>query len=72
MGHCVDGSGCCALGALFVESHAMGLLTFGLNVTLDECIDHTQGILRGFATKAIRTATKTKSRMGALSAEGRN
>lgn len=34
----------CALGALFVESHAMGLLTFGLNVTLDGCIDHTQGI----------------------------
>ena len=27
--------------ALFVESHAMGLLTFGLNVTLDGCIDHT-------------------------------
>src|SRR5262245_30795591 len=45
MGHCVDGSGCCALGALFVESHAMGLLTFGLNVTLDGCIDHTQGIV---------------------------
>ena len=36
--------GCCALGAVFVESHAMGLLTFGLNVTLDGCIDHTQGI----------------------------
>src|SRR4051812_37879764 len=45
MGHCIDGSGCCALGALFVESHAMGLLTFGLNVTLDGCIDHTQGIV---------------------------
>src|SRR5215510_15605192 len=45
MGHCDDGSGCCALGALFVESHAMGLLTFGLNVTLDGCIDHTQGIV---------------------------
>src|SRR5215470_13179541 len=45
MGHCVVGSGCCALGALFVESHAMGLLTFGLNVTLDGCIDHTQGIV---------------------------
>src|SRR5262249_2214865 len=45
IGHCVDGSGCCALGALFVESHAMGLLTFGLNVTLDGCIDHTQGIV---------------------------
>src|SRR5262245_27621402 len=41
---CVDGSGYCALGALVVESHAMGLLTFGLNVTLDGCIDHTQGI----------------------------
>jgi dihydrofolate reductase len=27
-----------------VESRAMGLLTFGLNVTLDGCIDHTQGI----------------------------
>jgi len=39
------GSGRCALGALFVESHAMGLLTFGLNVTLDGCIDHTQGIV---------------------------
>jgi hypothetical protein len=23
----------------------MGLLTFGLNVTLDGCIDHTQGIV---------------------------
>src|SRR5215467_9234853 len=45
MGHCVDGSGCCAMGALFVESHAMGLLTFGLNVALDGCIDHTQGIV---------------------------
>ena len=45
MRHCVDGSGCCALGALFVESHTMGLLTFGLNVTLDGCIDHTQGIV---------------------------
>ena len=45
MGHCVDGAGCCALGALFVESHAMGLLTFGLNVTLDGCIDHTQAIV---------------------------
>ena len=33
------------LGALLVESHAMGLLTFGLNVTLDGCIDHTQGIV---------------------------
>ena len=33
-----------ALSALFVESHAMGLLTFGLNVTLDGCIDHTQAI----------------------------
>jgi len=44
MGHRVDGSGCCVLGALFVESHAMGLLIFGLNVTLDGCIDHTQGI----------------------------
>ena len=44
-GIAVDGSGCCALGALFVESHAMGLLTFGLNVTLDGCIDHTQGIV---------------------------
>ena len=43
-GICVDGSGCCALGALLVECHAMGLLTFGLNVTLDGCIDHTQGI----------------------------
>ena len=32
------------LGAPFVGSHAMGLLTFGLNVTLDGCIDHTQGI----------------------------
>jgi dihydrofolate reductase len=32
------------MGGLFVESHAMGLLTFGLNVTLDGCIDHTQGI----------------------------
>lgn len=32
------------MGALFVESHGMGLLTFGLNVTLDGCIDHTQGI----------------------------
>src|SRR6476620_5592905 len=30
--------------ALSVESRAMGLLTFGLNVTLDGCIDHTQGI----------------------------
>src|SRR5271170_1048620 len=29
----LDGAGCCALGALFVESHPMGLLTFGLNVT---------------------------------------
>src|SRR5678815_1716846 len=38
-------SGCCALGALFVESRAMGLLTFGLNVTLDGCIDHTQAIV---------------------------
>jgi hypothetical protein len=45
MGQCVDGSGCCALGALFVDSDAMGLLTFGLNVTLDGCIDHTQGIV---------------------------
>jgi dihydrofolate reductase len=36
--------GHCALGALLVESPAMGLLTFGLNVTLDGCIDHTQGI----------------------------
>ena len=44
-GICLDGSGCCALGVLFVESHAMGLLTFGLNVTLDGCIDHTQGIV---------------------------
>ena len=33
------------LGALFVDSHAVGLLTFGLNVTLDGCIDHTQGIV---------------------------
>src|SRR5215472_6398080 len=39
-----DGSGCCALGALLVESLGMGLLTFGLNVTLDGCIDHTQAI----------------------------
>ena len=38
------GMGHCALGALFVKSDAMGLLTFGLNVTLDGCIDHTQGI----------------------------
>lgn len=30
--------------AFFVECRAMGLLTFGLNVTLDGCIDHTQGI----------------------------
>lgn len=37
--------GHCALGALFAECHAMGLLTFGLNVTLDGCIDHTQGIV---------------------------
>ena len=44
MGQSFDGSGCCALGALFVESLAMGLLTFGLNVTLDGCIDHTQAI----------------------------
>jgi hypothetical protein len=29
----------------YLESHAMGLLTFGLNVTLDGCIDHTQGIV---------------------------
>ena len=36
---------CCALGRLSVDSHAMGLLTFGLNVTLDGCIDHTQGIV---------------------------
>jgi dihydrofolate reductase len=35
----------CALGALLVESRDMGLLTFGLNVTLDGCIDHTQGIV---------------------------
>lgn len=34
----------CVLGAPFVDSRAMGLLTFGLNVTLDGCIDHTQGI----------------------------
>src|SRR3954451_15797253 len=40
-----DPHSCCALGAIFVESHAMGLLTFGLNVTLDGCIDHTQGIV---------------------------
>jgi hypothetical protein len=33
-----------SMEALFVESHAMDLLTFGLNVTLDGCIDHTQGI----------------------------
>jgi len=31
--------------AHFVESGAVGLLTFGLNVTLDGCIDHTQGIV---------------------------
>ena len=37
--------GLAARWALFVESHAMGLLTFGLNVTLDGCIDHTQGIV---------------------------
>src|SRR5688572_28036110 len=40
----VDGSGCCAPGAVFVESHAMGLITFGLNVTLDGCIDHSKGL----------------------------
>ena len=34
-----------SLGAPLVESYAMGLLTFGLNVTLDGCIDHTQGIV---------------------------
>jgi len=34
----------CAQCMLFVDSQAMGLLTFGLNVTLDGCIDHTQGI----------------------------
>jgi hypothetical protein len=34
-----------ALGAPFVESHAMVLLTFGLNVTLHGCIDHSQGIV---------------------------
>jgi len=45
IGHGVDGSGCCKLGALFVESHTVGLLTFGLNVTLDGCIDHSQGIM---------------------------
>ncbi|HKD40058.1 MAG TPA: hypothetical protein VKB87_07180, partial [Myxococcaceae bacterium] len=39
------GWGIASMGALFVESHAMGLLTFGLNVTLDGCIDHTQGIV---------------------------
>ena len=27
-----------------LQCSAMGLLTFGLNVTLDGCIDHTQGI----------------------------
>jgi dihydrofolate reductase len=41
----IDGWGCCAPGEFFVESHAMGLLTFGLNVTLDGCIDHTQAIV---------------------------
>src|SRR5690606_16178990 len=34
----------CAVGALYVKIRAMSLLTFGLNVTLDGCIDHTQGI----------------------------
>src|SRR5262245_50068445 len=33
-----------ACARCFVEFHAMGLLTFGLNVTLDGCIDHTLGI----------------------------
>lgn len=28
-----------------LESETMGLLTFGLNVTLDGCVDHTQGIV---------------------------
>lgn len=32
-------------GRALRRSHAMGLLTFGLNVTLDGCIDHTQGIV---------------------------
>lgn len=35
----------CTLGVALLESRAMGLLTFGLNVTLDGCIDHTQGIV---------------------------
>jgi len=39
------GMGHCALRGPFVESRAMGILTFGLNVTLDGCIDHTQGIV---------------------------
>lgn len=41
---CLTDSRCCALRGLCVNSCAMGLLTFGLNVTLDGCIDHTQGI----------------------------
>lgn len=34
----------CIRGVFSVQSVVMGLLTFGLNVTLDGCIDHTQGI----------------------------
>lgn len=34
----------CAWIGLSVEFGLMGLLTFGLNITLDGCIDHTQGI----------------------------
>jgi hypothetical protein len=40
----------------------MGLLVFGLNVTLDGCIDHTQGIVddvrKGHAEEFRRSARK--------------
>ena len=39
------GDGALRAGHAFLKIHAMGLLTFGFNVTLDGCVDHTQGIV---------------------------